>query len=178
MECLSESTILCCSPPTYLCHHCCLVPIHGPLCCRCPGSHQQPGRGPGPTRASPTPFQQPCGTEGTVASGTDTPALPSSQILTDINLPTTPTVKILKRIPRASWELAVRKLVLMIEAVVEANDPSAWNHLICFGTRSLHPPRRGGCHWNLASEVNKLIREEDPDSTPTQPCLSQGLYTR
>ena len=68
--------------------------------------------------------------------------------------------------------------MLMIEAVVEANDPSAWNHLICFGTRCLCPPRRGGCRWNLASEVNKLIREADPDSTPTQTCLSQGLYTR
>ena len=72
---------------------------------------------------------------------------------------------ILKRIPRASQELA---------AVLVANNPAAWNRLFSFCSRCLRASSRGGRQWNLGSEVNRQIREEvDPASSITSLCWRQ-----
>ena len=58
--------------------------------------------------------------------------------------------------------------------VLVANDPAAWNRQFNLCCHCLCAPRRDGNRWNLASEVNRQIREEvDPPSSNTSLCLRQ-----
>ena len=148
-----------------------LVCIHGPLRRRCPGSRQQPWSGPDNALSSRS--RWPCGTEEINTGSAVTSPLPLSQSLSECN-PTNHSLKILKRIPWASREPAARKLALIVEVVLVANDLAAWNCLFSFCSLCLCAPRRGGHRWNLASEVNRQIREEvDPPSSTTSLCLRQ-----
>ena len=149
-----------------------LIRQHGPLRSRCPGSHQEPGPGPG---VSPSLSQRPHGPEGM-----HTAPLPSSLTSSDTDIqqcsrpatrttkndkheqPVTPSVGrpgpmvssgILKRVPRGAKDLAARKLASTVENVVTGNDPLMWKRLFYFSSRCLKIPRRGGRRWSLAATV-------------------------
>ena len=80
-------------------------------------------------------------------------------------------VKLLRRIPRASRELAGLRLASILESVVERNDVDSWRRLFHFGTRCFRAPQVsivGRKKRSLASVVNKQIREET-DAAPFQP---------
>ena len=75
-------------------------------------------------------------------------------------------VMILKRLPRASRDLAARKLATILEQVTAANDVTNWMHLLYFGSCCLRVPKRGGRRWNLARLINQQLAEEsDPPLT-------------
>ena len=74
------------------------------------------------------------------------------------------TVKILKRISRASRDHAARKLATILDQVVLNNNIASWDCLFSFAPRCRRVPRRGGHRRSLASHVNAMLREEsDPD---------------
>ena len=73
------------------------------------------------------------------------------------------STRILKRIPRGSRISVASKLASILAAVVEKNDDASWDRLFRFCSRCLRNPGRGGHRRSLATEVNKLLREEaDP----------------
>ena len=135
-----------------------LVRTHGPVSNRCPGSRAHP-----------------------VASGV---SLPSSNIEAPTSCLSAQReedcsqhplslsrlrLKPIKRIPRASRELAAKKLASIIEAVI-ANHASvpAWDRLLRFSARCLRAPIRGGRRWNLARVINDQLRtEQDPPASPS-----------
>ena len=122
-----------------------LVRVHGPVSDRCPGSRNPPAHDP-----PPDPYPSPT-----------------------FN-PIRPAVKILKRIPRASRDLSVRKLASILDEVTKDNSPTSWDHL-----------------FSLAFSTNQLIEAErdlDPAQTapgqprkrPQQPieCLATRISTK
>ena len=134
---------------------------HGPVRSRCPGSGQPPAlSGPGSIGLD----------NGRGISTPPTPSLLSSA--PPLRL-LRPSVKILKRIPRAPRELSGKKLPVILEAIVRNNDCASWDRLLRFGARCLRHPRpvRGGRRcWSLATGVNSQLQEEaDPPaaSPPT-----------
>ena len=70
------------------------------------------------------------------------------------------SVRVLKRVPRASRHLAATKLARILEDVSEKNDSGSWSRLFKFGRRCLAVPRRGGRRRKLASAVNAQLQEE------------------
>ena len=64
-------------------------------------------------------------------------------------------------------------MALIVEAVLAANDAAAWICLFSFCARCIRAPRRGVRRWNLASEVNRQIKEVEPPSSTTPSCLRQ-----
>ena len=99
------------------------------------------------------------------------PATPASGTVGFIR----PQVPILKRLPRASRDLAARKLATILEQVTAFNDITTWMHLLNLPNRCFWVPRRGGHRWNLARLVNQQLEEESdsPHSTGHQgsaPC--------
>ena len=110
-----------------------LVRQHGPLRARCPGSRQPP--------ANPTqPPQAALSRTGRSPDATPT----GSTAFQPACLPPGATVKILKRIPKASRLSAGRKLATILEAVVSKNDHASWDRLFRFSSRCLRAPKRGG----------------------------------
>ena len=77
------------------------------------------------------------------------------------------SVRILKRIPRASRHLAASKLASILVDVSQKNDSESWGHLFNFSSRCLAVPKRGGHRRSLASAVNVQLREES-DPLPSQ----------
>ena len=131
-----------------------LVRVHGPVGNRCRGSRNLPfipnlGQGAG-IGASP----------------------PSSPPRREVLTPPRSTVKILKRIPRASRDHAARKLATILDQVVLNNNTASWDRLFSFAPCYLRVPRRGGHRRNLASHINAMLREESdpdpPDSIPEE----------
>ena len=134
-----------------------LVHVHGPVGNRCRGSCNLPlipnlGQG----ELSP----------GIGASPPSSP--PTREVL---NAPRS-TVKILKRIPRASRDHTARKLATILDQVVLSNNTASWDHLFSFAPHCLRVQRRGGHRRSLASHVNAMLREESdpdpPDSIPEE----------
>ena len=73
------------------------------------------------------------------------------------------SVRVLKRIPRASRHLTVTKLSNVLDDVSEKNDTASWARLLKFSQRCFAAPRRGGQRRSLASVVNRQLQEEaDP----------------
>ena len=70
------------------------------------------------------------------------------------------SVRVLKRIPRASRHLAATKLARVLEDISEKNDSGSWSRLFKFSRRCLAVPRRGGRRRNLASTVNTQLQEK------------------
>ena len=76
------------------------------------------------------------------------------------------TVKILKRLPRASCHPSSRKLAAILDQVTSNINESSWEHLFCFAPRCPRVPRRGGHCRSLASCVNSMTREEADSDLP------------
>ena len=156
------------SGPTSLpCAVCCrlisagLIRQHGSLRSCCPGSHQQPGSG--PSVSAPLSQQPHC------PGGMHACSRPPHCLSTDTRqrpLPLKCSVKILKRIPRASREQAAAKLAKILDAVVSKDghdDHDSWDRLLQFSARCFHVPARRAKCCSLPSMVNGQLREEvDP----------------
>ena len=65
------------------------------------------------------------------------------------------SVKILKRVPRASRNLSARKLAEILDRVSSDGSESSWDRLFCFPARYLRVPDRGGHCRSLASHTNQ-----------------------
>ena len=96
-----------------------LVHVHGPIGNRCPGSQCLPAASASSSSSS-------------TALPSSVPQSPPSSSLSDItDLPPRPAVKILKRVPRASREVAAKKLATVVGNVVNCNDHGSWVRLSC-----------------------------------------------
>ena len=100
-------------------------------------------------------------------SGTTREDHPNLQSLRATPAPLCPplpsSVKIIRRIPRASRDVAAKKLASLVEAVLSRNDHEAWDRLLRFAPRCLSAPKSGGKKRNLVSIVNDNVRAEvDP----------------
>ena len=132
-----------------------LVRTHGPVDNRCSGSRAPPDS----KSAASAPLDK-------VQQGLASPVQGEEEDLQ--RLPNRYAVKILKRIPHGSQEVAARKLASVVEAAVAKNDQSSWNRLLRFTTHCLRAPKRGGRRWNLVREINEQIRaESDPPPVPS-----------
>ena len=60
-------------------------------------------------------------------------------------------VKTVKRIPRASQDIAARKMATILQDIISLNDAPSWNGLYHFTTRCLQTPKRGGRRRSLAT---------------------------
>ena len=115
--------------------------IHGPLHNRCGGSGMHPGATAPPTAEDRA----------------------SSSGLT-ISFEILQSVRVLKKIPRATRHLTARKLAVVLEDIVKKNDSPSWECLFKFSRRCLAQPRRGGHRRSLASAVKHQVEEEaDPE---------------
>ena len=126
--------------------------VHGPLSNRCAGSGMLlSSQGPQYLRSA-------LGNGG--ASG-DLSSQSPSELLLSPNI--RQSVRVLKRIPRASRHLAATKLSNVLDDVSEKNDTASWARLLKFSQRCFAAPRRGGQRRSLASVVNRQLQEEaDP----------------
>ena len=84
------------------------------------------------------------------------------------------SVRILRRVPRASRHLAATKLASILDEVTRKNDNASWARLCAFSSRCLLAPKRGGRRRSLASAVNAQLRDETlapslPASQPSRP---------
>jgi hypothetical protein len=136
-----------------------LIRQHGPLCARCPGS-----------RLILSPLR--CHSQRHVVKE------PSIHLLLLLVFPCLPrwtsSVKILKRIPKASRLLAGRKLASILEAIVGKNDHDSWDRLFRFSSRCLRATKRGGQRRSLATVVNRQLEEEsDLSDSIDRPCTKQ-----
>ena len=84
-------------------------------------------------------------------------------------LPPKCSAKIIKRIPRASRELARAKQALVLETVARVNDHASWDRLLRFcSSRCFRAPSRGGHRRSMATAVNRQLHKE-VDLPPTRP---------
>ena len=134
-----------------------LVRTHGPVGNRCSGSPVPPASNSSATPPSEKAQQRP---DPPVQGKKEDPQRP----------PNRSDVKILKRIPHSSREVAAKRLASVVEAIVAKNDQASWNRLLRFATRCLRAPKRGGRRWNMAREINEQIRaESDPPPVSSHP---------
>ena len=75
-------------------------------------------------------------------------------------LPLRCSVKVIKRIPRASRPLAATKFSSILNAVASHNDHASWFRLLMFSGRCLRAPLRGGKRKSLATTINKQVFDE------------------
>lgn len=76
------------------------------------------------------------------------------------------SVKIVKRLAKASRECAGRKLATILDSVVDKNDP-LWYALP-------QMPLQRGCHRSLATAVNRQLKEEEDPPPSTRPSSRRG----
>ena len=109
-----------------------LVHVHGPIGNLCPGSQCLPAASASSSSSA-------------TALRSSAPQSPPSSSLSGItDLPPHPAVKILKRVPHASREVAAKKLVTVVGNVVNCNDHGSCVRLQQFPARCLRVPQRGG----------------------------------
>ena len=151
-----------------------LIRQHGPVQAHCSGSHQ-------PSASSfliLPPFAPPITLRVEVPS-------PAPSATTQAALPAAafsrPTVKILRRILKASRLLAGRKLTSLLEAVVFGNDHTLWKRLFHFSSHCLKLPQRSAQGTSLATLVNRQIRQRQicqiskPALVPREATTCEGL---
>ena len=139
--------------------------VHGPLSNRCAGSGM-----------SPSPTTLPAGAS---ALTVDPSSYPSSETLpSDFHFRPS-SVRILKRIPRASRHLAATKLAEILDDVTDKNDLGSWFRLSRFSSRCLAVPKRGGRRRSLAAAINMQLREEldAPIQPPRQLSASRDVLS-
>lgn len=90
-------------------------------------------------------------------------------------LVTRTSVNIIKCLPKASTECAVRKFPAILEAVVCKNDHTSWNWLVCFSRHCLRHPSRENLYRSLATAINNQLREE-ADPPPALIQLEEGYF--
>ena len=105
-------------------------------------------------------------TSATVSVGSTTSTGVTSDVTT-VNSFRPTSVRIVKRIPRASRHLAATKLASILMGVTTENDVESWIRLFNFSSRCLAIPRRGGHRRSLASLINAQLQEER-NSVPSQ----------
>ena len=144
--------------------------IHGPLSNRCQGSGMlPPDSGPGVL-----------GVSSAQATTDQLPQLPQSAqpssnctttLLGEFSKSLYRNVRVLKRIPRASRQLAASKLASVLDSVTEHNDDASWDRLFKFSVRCFAVPKRGGKRRSLATLVNRQVQVEgdQPTECTTQP---------
>ena len=91
---------------------------------------------------------------------------PQSKPQPSISGPTCPPVKIIRQIPKASRAPAGRKLINILEAIVNTNAPAAWDCLLHLGMQCFRAPPRGSQRWSLATSINQQLSEESLDPSP------------
>ena len=134
-----------------------IIRVHGPMLNRCPGS-----------RKPPAPVN-------TCQRGNIPDIADSVQAFKLRRF----SVKILKRIPRASRDMSARKLAEILDRVSSDGSESSWDRLFCFHARCLRVPDRGGHRRSLASHTNQLIKEEaDPTIVQSAPNRRTGKFIR
>ena len=133
-----------------------LLRVHGPLGNRCTGS--------GMLIVSPS--SSITATSAPVSVGSTTSTGVTSDVTT-VNSFRPTSVRIVKRIPRASRHLAATKLASILMDVTTENDVESWIRLFNFSSRCLAVPRRGGHRRSLASLINAQLQEER-NSVPSQ----------
>ena len=133
-----------------------LLRVHGPLGNRCTGS--------GMLIVSPS--SSITATSATVSVGSTTSTGVTSDVTT-VNSFRPTSVRIVKRIPRASRHLTATKLASILMGVTTENDVESWIRLFNFSSRCLAVPRRGGHRRSLASLINAQLQEER-NSVPSQ----------
>ena len=92
---------------------------------------------------------------------------PSSKLLLSSELRR--SVRILKRIPRASRHLAASKLACILDEVSVKNDFTSWARLFQFSHRCFAIPTRGSRRRSLATLVNRQLQDEAIPSTLKHP---------
>ena len=106
------------------------------------------------------------------ANGQDPTPVPGpfpSESLLQLFRRTSTSVKVVKRIPRASRHFAATKLAHVLDGVTEHNDAASWDRLFKFSFRCLALPKRGGSRRSLASALNEQLRAEaDPAAATSQ----------
>ena len=133
-----------------------LLRVHSPLGNRCTGS--------GMLIVSPS--SSITATSAPVSVGSTTSTGVTSDVTT-VNSFRPTSVRIVKRISRASRHLAATKLAsILMDATIE-NDVESWNRLFNFSSGCLAVPRRGGHRRSLASLINTQLQEER-NSIPSQ----------
>ena len=137
-----------------------LVHVHGPIGNRCPGSQCLPAASASSNSSS-------------TALPSSAPQFPPSSSLSGItDLPPRPAAKILKRVPRASREVAANELATVVGNVVNCNDHGSWVRRHRFPAQCLRVPQRGR-RRNLASQVILQVSEESDQ--PAQPPCKRPL---
>ena len=132
-----------------------LVRVHGPVSNRCPGSRLPPAPS-GLSAPSAAPVIPPHHHRPHHAALPSQNQEPEASCL--FGLPH--LVKTVERIPRASRDVAARKMAAILQDVIS-----------CFATRCLRIPKRGGHCRSLATQLNQTISDEaDPDlsASPSQ----------
>ena len=128
-----------------------LIRQHGPVSARCLGSRQPPA-----TQALHSAARD-------LPTDSDDDESVSTALPVGSCLPSRPSVKILKCIPKASRVSAGKRMAAILKDVVGKNDHASWVRLLRFSARCLRHPGRGGRNWSLASSVNRqLYAEADP----------------
>ena len=148
-----------------------LVRLHGPVASRCPGSRCPPTLSQVPPRIPPSSSARSPGLQGVDSSQPSTQP-PQPPLEAPPPLPPRCSVKIIKRIPRASRGLAGAKLASILERVVRDNDHASWDHLLRFGSRCLRVPARGGHRRSLVAAINRQLGDEQEEVCPSAPLVS------
>ena len=145
-----------------------LLRVHGPLSNRCKGSGMSPSLS--PSTHPPHPLSLPSSTAtppslstaATPSIAEGIPDMRAGEASTSLLLPSDlrNSVRVLKRIPRASRHLAASKLASNLDGVTELNDSASWSRLLQFSHRCFAVPKRGGHRRSLAARVNRQLQEE------------------
>ena len=145
-----------------------LLCVHGPLSNRCKGSGMSPSLL--PSTHPPRPLSLPSSTAtppslsnaATPSIAEGIPDMRTGEASTSLLLPSDlrTSVRVLKRLLRASRHLAARKLVSTLDGVAELNVSASWSRLLHFSHRCFAVPKRGGHRKSLAARSNRQLQEE------------------
>ena len=134
-----------------------LIRFHGPVDNRCSGSRHLPVPG---LSVSPSLLASSHSACVGIVQLTSGPSQASSSApppdLCSFQ-PSFGPVRILKRIPRASREMAGKKLSVILRGVARNNNLEAWERLFHFSACCLSVPTCCGRNWSLATMINKQL---------------------
>ena len=136
-----------------------LIRTHGPVVNRCSGSLRPPGPELSVSPSLLVSSHSACIGTAQLASG-PSQASSSAPLPDPCSIqPFLAPVRILKRIPSTSRELAGTKLATILGGVAGNNDLDTWERLFHFSVHCLRVPTRCGRNWSLATMVNSKLRD-------------------